>query len=249
MSSDGPTAPDDPAGANVWQLPQPASLNTAAPSAERAGGAAWVTGAGSGAVSRPITQPVTPATPSRKSTQSVRPASIAGSAQVRRRDAAHGAAQRLHDVGDEKQLRCAEDEHDRDGQRVQDAVPGLGQDGEAPRRSVEALPEPDRRVEVAEDEGQPDVPLRHRVAPERAPRQLGQEVVDGPEDDQADVQERHLVEVADDPERVVDDRVEDDRRVDDARETGQEPADEAEEERGRRARPVPVRAVDREARL
>ena len=59
-------------------------------------------------------------------------------------------------------------------------------------------------------------------------------------------EQRHLVEVADDPERVVDDLVEGDRRVDHARQAGEQPADEAEEERRPRRVPGEARAVDRE---
>ena len=58
---------------------------------------------------------------------------------------------------------------------------------------------------------------------------------------------RHLVEVPDDPEGVVDGLVERDRRVDDPREPRREPREEPQEERGLDDTPAPVRPVDRHA--
>ena len=99
---------------------------------------------------------------------------------------------------------------------------------------------------MPDDERRPHVDPGELLAVERLAAELGQQGVRGAEDQQADVQHRHVVEVADDPERVVDGDVERDRGVDDAREPGEEPADEAEEERRRRGRPAEPRAVDRE---
>ncbi len=156
------------------------------------------------------------------------------------------APQRLDDVDHEEHLRGGDPE----GEHRADVSQGdvrVGKHREAPRRTLQPLHHPERRVRRPEEEGQPDVPFRERVAPDRLPRQVGQERVDRPEDQQPDVQQRHVMEVADDPERVVHDDVERDRRVDDARQPGQEPRDEAEEERSRGAGPAPGgRAVDRE---
>ena len=99
------------------------------------------------------------------------------------------------------------------------------------------------------------MPFREVVAPQALAGQLRYEVVDRAEDQQTDVEQRHVVEVSDDPHRVVDDHVGGDRRVDDAREPGEEPRDHPQEQRGRRSGPLEVaaqyghpEAVERERR-
>ncbi len=91
------------------------------------------------------------------------------------------------------------------------------------------------------------MPLPERVAVERLPGEVRQERVDRCEHDEPDVEDRHLVEVPDDPERVVNHAVERDRRVHQAREPGEQPADEAEEERRPGRVPREARAIDRES--
>ena len=90
----------------------------------------------------------------------------------------------------------------------------------------------------AGDERRPHVDPGELLAVERLAGELREERIRRAEDQQADVEHRHVVEVADDPERVVDRDVERDGRVDDAREPGEQPADEAEEESRRRRRPA-----------
>ena len=155
------------------------------------------------------------------------------------------AAEGLDHVPEEERL--GRGEHERDRQRdPRDRVELRRQHRPAPRGAVEPLDEPEAEEEHAPDERRPHVHPRELLAVERLPGELGQQGIGGAEDQQADVQHRHVMEVTDDPERVVHCHVQRDRRVDDAREPGEEPADEAEEERRRRGCPAEPRSVDRE---
>ena len=132
-------------------------------------------------------------------------------------------AQRLDHVPEEERLRGCEQEHERQ-RDAGERVVLRRQHRPAPRGAVEALDEPDPEHGHAGEERRPHVDPGELLAVQRLAGELRQQCIRGAEDQQADVEHRHVVEVTDDPERVVDRDVERDGRVDDAREPGEQPA-------------------------